>query len=65
MVKREKQSKIVFQNYLEKNKQRMKDYLTHVEVSEKYEREPWMLGSNPEGVVTPETNIELNQLGDG
>ncbi len=65
MAKREKRPKIVFQKFLEDNQQRMTDYLNHVEASEKYEREPWMLGSDPEGIVTPETIIELNQLGDG
>jgi hypothetical protein len=65
MAKRTKQSKIVFQKFLEQNKQWMTDYLSQVENSKKYEREPWMLGSNPEKIVIPETIIELNQLGDG
>jgi hypothetical protein len=65
MAKRTKRPKIVFQNFLEDNQQRMNDYLSHVEASEKYEREPWMLGSDPEAIVTPETIVEFNQLGDG
>ena len=65
MARREKKPKIVFKNYLEGNQQRLKDYLTRVETSEKYEREPWMLGSDPKVTITPETIVELNQLGDG
>ena len=65
MARREKRPKIVFKNFLEDNQQRLKDYLAHVENSEKYEREPWMLGSDPDRTITPETIIELNQLGDG
>ena len=65
MARREKKPKIVFKNYLEENQQRLKDYLTRVETSEKYEREPWMLGSDPKVTITPETIVELNQLGDG
>ncbi len=65
MARREKKPKIVFKNFLEDNQQRLKDYLTRVETSEKYEREPWMLGSDPKVTITPETIVELNQLGDG
>jgi hypothetical protein len=65
MARREKQPKVVFKNFLEDNQQRLKNYLTRVETSEKYEREPWMLGSDPEVTITPETIVELNQLGDG
>jgi hypothetical protein len=65
MANREKKPKIVFKNFLEDNQQRLKDYLTRVETSEKYEREPWMLGSDPAVTITPETIVELNQLGDG
>jgi hypothetical protein len=65
MAKREKKSKIVFEKFLADNQRRMSDYLSQVEASKKYEREPWMLGSDPQGIVTPETIIELNQLGDG
>jgi hypothetical protein len=65
MARREKKPKIVFKSFLEDNQQRLKDYLTRVETSEKYEREPWMLGSDPKGTITPETIVELNQLGDG
>ena len=65
MANREKKPKIVFKNFLEDNQQRLKDYLTRVETSEKYEREPWMLGSDPKVTITPETIVELNQLGDG
>ena len=65
MAKREKRPKMVFQKFLKDNQQRMSNYLSRVEASEKYEREPWMLGSDPEKTVTPETIVELNQLGDG
>jgi len=65
MARREKKPKIVFKNFLEDNQQRLKDYLTRVENTEKYEREPWMLGSDPEVTITSETLVELNQLGDG
>ncbi len=65
MTKREKRSKMVFRKFLEDNQKQMTDYIEHVEASEKYEREPWMLGSDPEGLVTPESIVELNQLGDG
>jgi hypothetical protein len=65
MARREKKPKIVFKSFLEDNQQRLKDYLTRVETSEKYEREPWMLGSDPKVTITPETIVELNQLGDG
>jgi|GEM_PF-467920 len=65
MARREKKPKIVFKTFLEDNQQRLKDYLTRVETSEKYEREPWMLGSDPKVTITPETIVELNQLGDG
>ena len=65
MARREKQPKVVFKNFLEDNQQRLKNYLTRVETSEKYEREPWMLGSDPKVTITPETIVELNQLGDG
>jgi len=65
VARREKKPKIVFKSFLEDNQQRLKDYLTRVETSEKYEREPWMLGSDPKVTITPETIVELNQLGDG
>ena len=65
MARREKKPKIVFKSFLEDNQKRLKDYLTRVETSEKYEREPWMLGSDPKVTITPETIVELNQLGDG
>ena len=65
MARREKKPKIVFKTFLEDNQQRLKNYLTRVETSEKYEREPWMLGSDPKVTITPETIVELNQLGDG
>ena len=65
MARREKKPKIVFKSFLEDNQQRLKDYLTRVETSGKYEREPWMLGSDPKVTITPETIVELNQLGDG
>jgi hypothetical protein len=65
MAKREKRPKIVFQNFLNNNQQRMIDYISYAETADKYEREPWMLRSDPEGNVTPETIVELNQLGDG
>ena len=65
MARREKRPKIVFKSFLEDNQQRLKDYLTRVETSEKYEREPWMLGSDPKVTITPETIVKLNQLGDG
>ena len=65
MARREKKPKIVFKTFLEDNQQRLKDYLTRVETYEKYEREPWMLGSDPKVTITPETIVELNQLGDG
>jgi len=65
MARREKKPKVVFKSFLEDNQQRLKDYLTRVETSEKYEREPWMLGSDPKVTITPETIVELNQLGDG
>ncbi len=65
MAKREKRPKRVFRKFLEDNQKRMTDYIAHVEASEKYEREPWMLGSDPEGLVTPESIVELNQSGDG
>ena len=65
MARREKKPKIVFKSFLEDNQQRLKDYLTRVETSEKYERESWMLGSDPKVTITPETIVELNQLGDG
>ena len=65
MARREKKPKIVFKTFLEDNQQRLKDYLTRVETSEKYERESWMLGSDPKVTITPETIVELNQLGDG
>ena len=65
MAKREKRPKLVFRKFLEDNQKRMTDYIAHVEASEKYEREPWMLGSDPEGLVTPESIVELNQSGDG
>ena len=65
MARREKKPKIVFKTFLEDNQQRLKDYLTRIETSEKYEREPWMLGSDPKVTITPETIVELNQLGDG
>ena len=65
MARREKKPKIVFKTFLEDNQQRLKDYLNRVETSEKYEREPWMLGSDPKVTITPETIVELNQLGDG
>ena len=53
MARREKKPKIVFKSFLEDNQQRLKDYLTRVETSEKYEREPWMLGSDPKVTITP------------
>ena len=65
MARREKKPKIVFKTFLEDNQQRLKDYLTRIETYEKYEREPWMLGSDPKVTITPETIVELNQLGDG
>ena len=65
MARREKKPKIVFKTFLEDNQQRLMDYLTRIETSEKYEREPWMLGSDPKVTITPETIVELNQLGDG
>ena len=65
MARREKRSKIVFQKFLNDNQQRMNDYLTRVEGSEKYEREPWMLRSDSDVAITPETIIELNQIGEG
>ena len=55
---------MVFRKFLEDNQKKMDDYITHSETAEKYEREPWMLGSDPEQVITPETIIEMNQLGD-
>ena len=65
MTNREKRPKMVFRKFLEGNQKKMDDYMIHSETVEKYEREPWMLGSDPEKVVTPETIIEMNQLGDG
>jgi hypothetical protein len=65
MTNREKRPKMVFRKFLEDNQKKMDDYMTHLEFEEKYEREPWMLGSDPEKVVTPETIVEMNQLGDG
>ena len=65
MTNREKRPKMVFRKFLEDNQKKMDDYMTHLETAEKYEREPWMLGSDPEKVITPETIIEMNQLGDG
>ena len=65
MSKREKRPKLVFQKFLKENQQRITNYLRYVEASKKYERETWMTGSDPEAIITPETIIELNQLGDG
>lgn len=56
---------MVIRKFLEDNQKKMDDYMTHLETAEKYEREHWMLGSDPEKVVTPETIVEMNQLGDG
>lgn len=64
MTKREKRPKMVFRKFLQDNQKQMTDYMKHLETAEKYEREPWMLGSDPEGLVTPESIVELNQVGD-
>ena len=65
MANREKRPKMVFRKFLQDNQKNMSKFMTHMETAEKYEREPWMLGSDPEKIVTPETIVELNQLGDG
>ncbi len=65
MANREKRPKMVFKKFLQDNQKKMNDYMDHMETADKYEREPWMLGSDPEKVVTPESVIELNQLGEG
>jgi hypothetical protein len=65
MANREKKSKMIFRKFLQDNQNKMDDYINHMETAQKYEREPWMLGSDPEKVVTPETIIELNQMGEG
>jgi hypothetical protein len=65
MVNREKRPKMALHKFLLDNQDSMNKFVTHMETAEKYEREPWMLGSRPEKTVTPETIIELNQLGDG
>lgn len=64
MANREKRPKMVFRKFLQDNQKQMTDYIAHLETAEKYEREPWMLGSDPEGLVTPESIVELNQVGD-
>ena len=65
MTNREKRPKMVIRKFLEDNQKKMDDYMTYLETAEKYELEPWMLGSYPDKVVTPETIVEMNQLGDG
>ena len=65
MANREKRPKMVFRKFLQNNQKQMNQYMNHMETAEKYEREPWMLGSDPEKIVTPETIVEMNQLGDG
>lgn len=65
MANREKRPKMVFRKFLQDNQKKMNNYIRHMETAEKYEREPWMLGSDPDKLVTPETIVELNQLGDG
>lgn len=64
MANRKKRPKLVFRKFLQDNQERMTDYMNHMATAEKYEREPWMLGSDPESVVTPESIVELNQLGE-
>jgi hypothetical protein len=56
---------MVFRKFFQDNQKKMDDYMNHMETAKKYEREPWMLGSDPEKIVTPETIVEMNQLGDG
>ena len=65
MANREKRPKMVFRKFLQDNQKKMDNYMRHMETAEKYEREPWMLGSDPDKIVTSETIVELNQLGDG
>jgi hypothetical protein len=65
MTNREKKQKMVFRKFLQYNQKKMDNYMNHMETAEKYEREPWMIGSDPEKLVTPETIVEMNQLGDG
>jgi hypothetical protein len=65
MTNREKRPIMVFRKFLQNNQKKMEGYINHMETAEKYEREPWMLGSDPEKIVTPETIVEINQLGDG
>jgi hypothetical protein len=65
MTNREKRPKMVFSKFLQDNQKKMDDYMKNMETAEKYEREPWMLGSDPGKIVTPETIVEMNQLGDG
>jgi hypothetical protein len=65
MANREKRPKMVFRKFLQDNQKQMNDYMNHMETAEKYEREPWMLGSDPKKIVTPESIVEMNQLGDG
>jgi hypothetical protein len=65
MANRVKSPKIVFRKFLQDNQKKMDEYMKHMETAEKYEREPWMLGSDPEKITTPETIVEMNQLGDG
>lgn len=65
MGNREKRPKMVFRKFLQDNQKNMNKFMTHMETAKKYEREPWMLGSDPEKIVSPETIVELNQLGDG
>jgi hypothetical protein len=56
---------MVFSQFLQDNQKKMDDYMIYMETAEKYEREPWMLGSDPKKIVTPEIIVEMNQLGDG
>jgi hypothetical protein len=56
---------MVFRKFLQDNQKKMDDYINHMETAAKYEREPWMLRSDSEKIVTPETIVEMNQLGDG
>ena len=65
MANREKRPKMHFRKFLQDNQKNLSKFMTQMETAEKYEREPWMLGSDPEKIVTPETIVELNQLGDG
>jgi hypothetical protein len=56
---------MVLHKFLQDHQKKMDDYMKNMESAEKYEREPWMLGADPEKIVTPETIVEMNQLGDG